>query len=108
MENTKKTFVKFITVILCSLLIVINFAGISAHADDTIVYYPNGNVTAVVTASDVCFRRHASTSSEIIDILQNGDSAKFLGGTAGNEWSKVSYNGVTGFIYSNYLKYIKN
>lgn len=101
----KKMSIKFIVSVLCGALMLFNLTGSVHAASDDIVFRPNGNVTAVVTADDVCFRRHASTSSEIIYILQKGDRGKWLGGTAGNEWGKVLYNGVTGFIYSQYLKY---
>jgi uncharacterized protein YgiM (DUF1202 family) len=57
---------------------------------------------ASVNASSLNFRKAASTSSAIIKTLSRGDMVQVL--ESGNEWCKVKYGGVTGYMYTKYLK----
>lgn len=57
---------------------------------------------ASVNASALNFRKGASTSSAVIKTLSRGDTVQVL--EYGSEWCKVRYGGVTGYMYTRYLK----
>jgi stage II sporulation protein D len=57
---------------------------------------------ATVNASALNFRKGASTSTAVIKTLSRGDVVQVL--KYGSEWCKVKYGGVTGYMYTKYLK----
>jgi len=57
---------------------------------------------ATVNASALNFRKGASTSTTVIKTLSRGDVVQVL--EYGSEWCKVKYGGVTGYMYTKYLK----
>ena len=57
---------------------------------------------ATVNASALNFRKGASTSTAVIKTLSRGDVVQVL--EHGSEWCKVKYGGVTGYMYTKYLK----
>lgn len=65
--------------------------------------YTEVNETVVITASDVNFRKEASAKSGTYGLLQTG--TKLTRTAIGdNGWSKVTYNGKTGYVSSQYLR----
>ncbi len=72
-------------------------------SNDSQAKYTNVNETVVITDSDVNFRKEASTKSGSYGLLQAG--TKLTRTAIGdNGWSKVTYNGKNGYVYSQYLK----
>ncbi len=57
----------------------------------------------VETSSAVNFRAGASTSDSVLDKLYNGDRVAVLD-EAGQGWYKAAYNGVVGYISSEYVE----
>lgn len=62
--------------------------------------------TGKINATDVKFRRLASTSSEIIDLLGKG-TAMTIVGTQG-DWFKVKIDNVNGYVFSDYVTVVKD
>ena len=63
-------------------------------------YIANG-VTGHTTAS-VNLRARASDSSSILDVVPSGTSVTVY--YVGKNWSKIRYDGETGYVYNRYLK----
>jgi cell wall-associated NlpC family hydrolase len=61
--------------------------------------------TGKINASSVKFRRHASTGSEIIDLLGKGTVLSIVSTTG--DWFKVKIGNVNGYVYSDYVTIIK-
>ena len=59
-----------------------------------------------VTGNSVNVRTGPSTSYTSIMKLNKGDKVEYIS-SSGN-WSKITYNGKTGYIYSTYVKSISN
>ncbi len=57
---------------------------------------------ATVNASKLNFRKGADLNSAVIKTLSRGDTVQVL--EQGKEWHKVKYGGVTGYMYTQYLK----
>ncbi len=57
---------------------------------------------ATVNASKLNFRKGADLNSAVIKTLSRGDMVQVL--EQGREWHKVKYGGVTGYMYTQYLK----
>ena len=63
-------------------------------------YIANG--AGGVTTVNVNQRKKASTSGTVIQVIPKGASVTVL--NVGSKWSKVKYNGKTGFIWNGYLQ----
>lgn len=59
------------------------------------------NETVYIDGNNVRFRESYSLESRILYTFSNGQMLTRTG--IGNEWSRVSFNGQTGYIYSQYL-----
>jgi stage II sporulation protein D len=70
----------------------------------TPVTEPTNAEYATVNASALNFRKAASTSSAVIKTLSRNDKVQVL--EQGGEWCKVKYGGVTGYMYTKYLKMV--
>lgn len=57
----------------------------------------------VVASDDVNFRKEASTSGEVIGKLAKNTVVKVITKDYGNGWSKIEYDGKTGFMATQYL-----
>lgn len=73
----------------------------SNPSDNIVVSKPNGK--EYVTISDLNIRTGNGASYDRISTIPKGASVKHLG-TADNNWFKVDYNGIIGFVSSRYLK----
>lgn len=60
---------------------------------------------AYINANSVCFRRVPSKNGEVICLLNKGTTVNDLGIVYrdGLAWCKISYNGVTGYVYHKYI-----
>ena len=61
-----------------------------------------GSATVVNAASGVRVRSQPNTSSEILATLTNGASVQVVQ-SAGNGWYQISYEGLTGYVSSDYV-----
>ncbi len=61
--------------------------------------------TGKITATDVKFRREATTSSEIIDLLKKGAALDIV--KTQGDWYKVRIGNVNGYVHSDYVKLVK-
>ncbi|MCX5975321.1 MAG: SH3 domain-containing protein [Coprothermobacterota bacterium] len=59
------------------------------------------NIIKFVTDDEVRFRASPSTDAEIFQTLMKGTEVQFL--QVEGEWTKVSFEGQTGYIFSLYL-----
>lgn len=72
--------------------------------DNIPVTKPNG-LEYVTTAMSLNLRAGDSANHEILARIPNGQTVKHLGTAKNNQsWFKVDYNGIIGFVHSNYLK----
>ena len=60
--------------------------------------------TGKVSATDVKFRREASTGSEIIDLLAKGTALEIV--SKKGDWYKVRIGNINGYVYSDYVKVV--
>ena len=58
--------------------------------------------TGTVTGSNVRMRRESNTSSDALQLVGKGMEVEILGEE--NGWYKVRYNGLTGYISSDYVE----
>lgn len=58
----------------------------------------------LITTADVNFRKGASSSTAILDVLATGTSVTAASAGATNGFYRVSYGGQTGYVYGKYLK----
>ena len=54
------------------------------------------------TTANVNLRRSASDSSKVLDVIPNGTAVRVY--TVGKNWSRVRYDGMTGYVYNGYLR----
>lgn len=68
------------------------------------VSQPNG-LEYITTANSLNLRAGDSAKHEILTKIPKGQTVKHLGTVKNNKsWFKVDYNGIIGFVHSNYLK----
>ena len=65
------------------------------------VAYADSVEYRVITGDDVNFRKGPSTSYASLGKLNKGYKVEYISET--NSWSKVKYNGQTGYVYSKYV-----
>lgn len=87
----EKTSSRKISILIAIFLIVITFSQVAYGA--TYVYTKGTNVN---------FRKGASTNSALITTIKNSGTKVEKLGVSGS-WTKVKYNGKTGYIYSSYI-----
>lgn len=62
--------------------------------------------TGTIAGTQVRFRAGASLTSEVLGSLNAGDTMKVTG--VRGAWYRVSYNGITGYVHSDYLRISKS
>ena len=67
---------------------------------------PPQTSSAYITTADINFRSGPSTSYASQGIVSKGTTVEFL--SASNNWAKVIYDGVTGYMYASYLSPVTN
>lgn len=65
-------------------------------------YINEKSLRLATTLDNLNIRSSASTSSRILDVAPKGSVLKII--SSDTNWSKVIYNGYTGYAYNNYLK----
>lgn len=78
-------------------------------ADDSLPALPDASTmmagyTKARTSANVNLRKSATTSSAILAVIPSGTTVSLVSGTLTNSFYNVSYNGITGYAHSNYLK----
>lgn len=63
-------------------------------------YIANGAVGT--TTANVNLRKRASTSAAVLEVIPAGESITVL--SVGNKWSKVRYDGRTGYVWNDYIR----
>ena len=71
------------------------------HGDYVDTYTESNTITKVVTATNLNVRSGAGTNYSVIGSLKNGTIVPVI--SESNGWSKINYNGKTGYVSSNYL-----
>lgn len=89
MINLKKVLVS--TVVLVVLLVLSTAA----------VYAETSNKVGTITGSVVNLREEPNTSSTVLDQLEKGTQVKVV--SSKDNWYKVNYNGITGWISADYI-----
>ncbi len=69
-------------------------------------YIKEKSLKLATTLDNLNIRASASTSSKILDVAPKGSTLKII--SSNTNWSKVIYNGYTGYAYNNYLKSISS
>lgn len=93
-DLTKKLLVKVLGGVAVFAAAILMFSGIALQAEAA---------TAKITASSVRVRKEASTSSEVVTSVSNGDSFTIqseVTGSDGYVWYKISVNNQLGYIRS--------
>jgi len=67
---------------------------------------PSGKYVTINNVYQLNIRSNPSTSSSIIGVLGRGQYAQVLDYSQDSNWIKISINGVEGFAYREYLRYI--
>ncbi len=91
---------KAIKIILAVCVIALLFAAV-AYADSVDIIYGVGTVTTK-DGSDLNIRALASGNSESLGLAPNSSKVLILR-DAENKWYKVNYNGVVGYMHSDYI-----
>ena len=73
------------------------------HGDYIGEYNNTSTTTKIVTATNLNVRSGAGTKYSIIGSLKKGTSVSVI--SESNGWSKINYNGKTGYVSSKYLAY---
>ena len=93
-DLTKRLLVKVLGSVAVFAAAILMFSGIALQAEAA---------TAKITASSVRVRKEASTSSEVVTSVSNGDSFTIqseVTGSDGYVWYKISVNNQLGYIRS--------
>lgn len=78
----------------------INYKNVKGYSSKE--YIKEKNLRLATTLDNLNIRSSASTSAKILDVAPKGSTLKII--SSDTYWSKVIYNGYTGYAYNNYLK----
>jgi len=73
---------------------------------DLLTSIPSGKYVTIKNVYQLNIRSNPSTSSSILGVLKQGQYAQVLDYSQDGNWIKISINGVEGFAYREYLRYI--
>lgn len=89
-----RRYIHFLSMLMISVFLL------SFTISPSIVYA--GSTTGVVTASSLNMRKKASTESQVVKVLREGDKVTITD-TSGS-WYKVKVGGSVGYVSKNYIK----
>jgi len=89
---------KMVRVLLLSTIMVMLLAGFASAAESE-----QAIAVGATTGSSLRLREEPSTSASIVTTLNKGVAVAILDNTSTEGWFKISYNGKTGYVSSDYM-----
>ena len=89
---------KMVRVLLLSTIMVMLLAGFASAAESE-----QAVAVGATTGSSLRLREEPSTSASIVTTLNKGVAVAILDNTSTEGWFKISYNGKTGYVSSDYM-----
>lgn len=89
---------KMVRVLLLSTIMVMLLAGFASAAESE-----QAVAVGATTGSSLRLREDPSTSASIVTTLNKGVAVAILDNTSTEGWFKISYNGKTGYVSSDYM-----
>lgn len=89
---------KMVRVLLLSTIMVMLLAGFASAAESE-----QAVAVGATTGSSLRLREEPSTSASIVATLNKGVAVAILDNTSTEGWFKISYNGKTGYVSSDYM-----
>ncbi len=77
-------------------------SGSSAPAETASPVKDSTDINGQITANSVRFRSGPGTNHAILDVFNKGTGVQILG--VSGDWTAVSCNGISGFVYSQYVQ----